>query len=86
MNPLFKGIAANDAKDLVNFIIITLHGELNKCKKANELKNNNNIIIDQRNKQGMFKIFVESFVENNKSIISDLFYAMNCTITECANL
>ena len=25
MNPLFEGIAANDAKDLVNFIIMTLH-------------------------------------------------------------
>ena len=29
MNPLFEGIAANDSKDLVNFIIITLHEELN---------------------------------------------------------
>ena len=25
MNPLFEGIASNDAKDLVNFIIMTLH-------------------------------------------------------------
>ena len=30
MNPLFKGIQANDAKDLANFIIETLHEELNK--------------------------------------------------------
>ena len=25
MNPLFQGVQANDAKDLVNFIILTLH-------------------------------------------------------------
>ena len=31
MNPLFNGIAANDAKDLVNFIIMQLHDELNKA-------------------------------------------------------
>ena len=31
-NPLFKGIAANDAKDLVNFLIMTWHGEQNKAK------------------------------------------------------
>ena len=33
MNPLFVGISANDAKDLVNFIIMQLHEELNKAKK-----------------------------------------------------
>ena len=39
MNPLFKGVAANDAKDLVNFIIMTLHEELNKApKNYNNLK------------------------------------------------
>ena len=34
MNPLFKGIAANDAKDLVNFLVMTLHDELNKAKQV----------------------------------------------------
>ena len=53
MNPLFRGVAANDAKDLVNFIIMTLHEELNKANN------------------------------NNQSIISDLFYAINCNKTQC---
>ena len=35
MNPLFKGVAANDAKDLVNFIIMTLHEELNMARDDN---------------------------------------------------
>ena len=35
MNDLFKGIAANDSKDLVNFIIMTLHEELNKVQVNN---------------------------------------------------
>ena len=30
MNPLFKGIVANDSKDLINFIVMTLHEELNE--------------------------------------------------------
>ena len=78
MNPLFKGIAANDAKDLVNFLIMTLHKELNKANN-----NNNNMILDQRNQQLMFTNFVQTFTSNNISIISDLFYAMNCNITQC---
>ena len=47
MNPLFEGIAANDAKDLIYFIIMTLHQELNKAKKSDN--NNNNTNLDQRN-------------------------------------
>ena len=35
MNPLFQGVQANDAKDLVNFIIMTLHEELNMGQKLN---------------------------------------------------
>ena len=81
MNPLFKGIAANDAKDLVNFIIMTLHQELNKIKKV--INANNNIIFDQKNKDLMFQHFANNFMSINQSIISDLFYAINCTITEC---
>ena len=81
MNPLFKGIAANDAKDLVNFIIMQLHEELNKAKKNRAI--NNNIDIDQRNNYLMKLNFVQNFKAKNNSIISDLFYAMNNTITQC---
>ena len=80
MNPLFKGVAANDSKDLVNFIIMTLHEELNKAKKTNT---NTNIFIDQRNQQLIFNTFAQNFMQNNVSIISDLFYGINCSITQC---
>ena len=83
LNPLFEGIAANDAKDLVNFIIMTLHQELNKSKKKNS--NNNNIFLDQRNQQIMFNNFAQHFASENQSIISDLFYGINCNLTFCCN-
>ena len=44
MNPLFEGVQANDAKDLVNFIIMTLHEELNTKQKQN-LGNNNQVTV-----------------------------------------
>ena len=80
MNPLFEGIAANDAKDLVNFIIMTLHQELNKAKKVNTPRN---IILDQSNPQIMFNNFASNFINENQSIISDLFYGINCNMTHC---
>ena len=84
MNSLFEGIAANDAKDLVNFIILTLHQELNK-KVTNNNNANNDVFIDQTNQNMIFNYFVKDFMDNNQSIISDLFYSMNCTISQCHN-
>ena len=84
MNPLFEGKAANDAKDLINFIIMTLHEELNKAKNNYNIENNN-ILMDQRNQKLVFNNFMKEFTSNNQSIISDLFYAANCSITECLN-
>ena len=83
MNSLFKGVAANDAKDLVNFIIMTLHEELNKVKKSNT-PNASNIQIDQTNKLAIFNNFFNNFVKENQSIISDIFYATNTTYTQCS--
>ena len=81
MNELFKGVAANDAKDLVNFLIMTLHGELNNASKQNV--QNNNLFQDQTNKQLMFQLFTQDFINNNKSIISDLFYGVNYNVVQC---
>ena len=81
MNTLFKGIAANDAKDLVNFIIMTLHEELNKVNNNQII--NNNVILNQSDKKAMFDNFQHDFKTKNQSIISDLFYAINCNKTQC---
>ena len=86
MNPLFKGVAANDSKDLVNFIIMTLHEELNKDKNNNMNINANNFasFVDQRNQLLMLNNFKENFKATNHSIISDLFYGVNCGMTQCS--
>ena len=85
MNPLFKGIAANDAKDLVNFLLMTLHEELNPIKSQQVLADEGNIFQDQTNQALMFQSFYENFQKNYKSIISKLFYALNCNLTQCSN-
>jgi ubiquitin C-terminal hydrolase len=84
MNPLFEGAQANDAKDLVNFLIMTLHEELNKAPKIQNI-NSSNLLINQSNKQDVFNNFILTFARENISLISDLFYAVNNNITECLN-
>ena len=85
MNPLFEGIAANDAKDLVNFLLMTLHTELNKALPEILDENVGNIFEEQRNKELMFNKFINNFKQTQISIISDLFYALNCNVTQCSN-
>ena len=63
---------------------MTLHEELNKVKPENIIIDDN-LILDQTNKEMVLQNFMKEFTSKNQSIISDLFYAMNCTITECTN-
>ena len=84
MNPLFEGIAANDAKDLVNFLIMQLHGELNKGQPE-QIEDNNNIFQNQQDKNFMLYAFTDNWRKKNISVISDLFYALNYNITQCSN-
>jgi ubiquitin C-terminal hydrolase len=82
MNSLFEGISACDAKDLVNFIILTLQLELNKPDNDDD---NVSGIKGQTNKKLLFVNFLRDYENNNKSIISDLFYAINYNQTKCSN-
>ena len=81
MEPLFQGIAANDSKDLVNFILQTLHSELNTAKGQNQ----NNYNVNQLDENLMLNHFLQDYKENQKSIISDIFFGISETKTECLN-
>jgi len=80
MNPLFEGAKANDSKDLVNFIIMRLHEELNEGIKCQ-----NGIAPSQEDEMSMFNFFQQNYNQENKSIIRDLFYGINGTIYECSS-
>ena len=84
LNPLFEGNHAADAKDLIFYIIETLHKEL---QTPNPNKNNIEINfaqqeIDAQNEQKMLKDFFAEF-DSNKTIISDIFYGINRSIMKC---
>ena len=87
LNPLFKGIQANDSKDITNFIIEKLHEELNplgECKLNNNMKNNN-VIIDQTNELQTFNHFKNEFSKNYHSFLSEYLYGIQKTVTLCCN-
>ena len=80
-NPLFAGIAANDAKDLINFLIERLHQELNIALKNNSIDNYNQ--IDQTNEAAVFNDFTKDFNTNFNSPISRCFYGILETKSQC---
>ena len=85
LNPLFKGALPNDAKDLLTFMLMQLHDELNHPINNNNNMNVNMIINSnmQRDKNAMFKYFTKYFTDNFRSIISALFYGLNYNQTQC---
>ena len=82
MNPLFDGIQANDSKDLILFLLETLHKELNTAEKGNNINPNN---INQYDYQSSFNAFSNYFTNNYRSVISDTFYGMFNSMMTCFN-
>ena len=81
-NPLFAGIQANDSKDLINFLIERFHQELNV---VNNIMNNNISASpqDQTNESLMLSQFLKEFQQNFNSPISNLFYGLLETKSQC---
>ena len=86
LNPLFKGIQANDSKDLILFLYETLHNELNNLNTNNiNLNNLNNLNIPND-----LKIFRQDYYSQNNSIISKTFFFeknsnISCLTCNCIN-
>jgi len=81
MNPLFKGIAANDSKDLIIFMLEKMHKELNT-------KQGNNIINNQEPNpcdfNAVYLDFINDYQNKNDSIITQEFYGYNNIISSCS--
>ena len=84
-NPLFAGIQANDSKDLINFMIERMHQELNLAK-INFLNNANSLQqLDQSNENLMLESFLKDYIQQFNSPISNLFYGILETKSQCKN-
>ena len=80
MNPLFKGVAANDPKDLILFLLETIHKELNIAPKK---KINNTFIANNHIFNDVFNEFIYNFMNKNRSIICEEFYGCTNSMTTC---
>ena len=81
-NQLFKGNQYIDSKDLINFLLERFHLELNE-PRINMKKNYKINLNDQLNEDKMLKIFINEFKMKYNSIISNLFYGMFETKSQC---
>ena len=81
MNPLFAGIQANDSKDLILFLMETIHNELNTAQNINPP----NQTLNQYDYEATFKLFSNYIKNNYRSVISNLFYGMYNSMMKCLN-
>ena len=84
-NPLFAGVAANDSKDLINFLLERFHQELNIININNNNINNIDDFdkINQTNELTMLKYFLGEYTQKFNSPISNLFYGILETRSQC---
>ena len=85
MNSLFRGYNSGEPKDLISFILLKLHEELNIVKKTKE-KIDKNKLHSKYNIYDRFNVLNEFLTDvkiKNNSIISDLFYGVIENISEC---
>ena len=75
MNPLFKGIAANDSKDLILFLLETMDAELTK-------KNNRTDKMEQF-VGNIEEMQPQNFVKFHNSIFSEVFYGFQKSVITC---
>ena len=78
MNNLFAGIQANDSKDLIIFLMETLHTELNKKETIEVFPN-----VNQYDYETTFNSFKIYYKNNFNSIISELFFGMCNSMMTC---
>jgi len=71
-NPLFKGIKANDSKDLITFLLEKLHSELNQPDNSPV----NGYAENQFDEKYSLNLFYQDYQRNYRSIISNLFYGV----------
>ena len=83
MNPLFRGIQANDPKDLILFMLETMHSEL-KTIDINIMVDNN-FVPNEHSLYEVYLDFSNYYLSKNKSIIFDIFYGCTNIVTACLN-
>ena len=81
MNPIFKGIGANDPKDLILFMLTTIHKETNENNQMNF--NDNAQPPDPFNFMAVYNDFINYCSNQNNSIISNEFYGYTDNMTTC---
>ena len=87
-NPLFKGVNANDSKDLINFLLEEMNQELIRLNPDVNFNNNNplaNYQINQTDKYAVLNHFKFDFTKNNNSIIAQNFFFITETKTKCCS-
>jgi ubiquitin C-terminal hydrolase len=84
LNPLFRGIQANDCKDLILYFLENIENELTfKNYFCQDQRYFNRIKYIRPNNDPELGNILRIFDESHKSIISDLFYGFKRQLLEC---
>ena len=87
-NPLFKGVQANDAKELIIFLLEIINNELVKLHNKKNNINTNDVVeiaqnIDISNENKIFEYYFKNFKKTNCTVIGKYFCGFIKCISTC---
>ena len=86
LNPSFEDMHEADPKDLISFLLETLHQELNKANNTPQAQIDFKINeADSYDENKALQNFINDFIKKNKSIVSDIFYGTIRSREKCHN-
>ena len=80
-NSQFKNLEANDSKDLILYLLQTIHSEINYLSDTKITSQ----LPDQYDRTNSFNFFIRTYDFQNLSIISRIFYGTFESMTKCLN-
>ena len=87
LNPLFQGLNAGDSKDLLFYILETIHNELiseeKKVINNNKKKNFFQLELESKDEKKMLQNFFEDLNSKSKTKIYDIFYGITRSTMKC---
>ena len=89
LNPLFRGIQANDSKDLIIFLLEAMNNELTKIHNIKHNSNSTEVNsyqkVDTSNENMVLNRFLEDFKKKYCSIIGNFLIGFNKSVFICQN-
>jgi len=83
MNEMFSGLSQNDSNEFIQFLLITIHEDLNRIKERPRIVMPSPEQLLKLTDQELQKLYTEAHLKQNQSIIQDIMFGQTMNVVRC---